>query len=135
MSFETLNAIRDYSKHVSPIIYNAVFQQLIPYNSSTLPVRTTTPKSPTYYENGETYIRTKILSSPTRIPPSSYNSRAVNNEHFDITRVGIGSNTYTTEELRSIARSLGIPTSGRKEEIANRILRDYYTKQQMNLIG
>ena len=131
MDLNTLNSIREYSNNVSPIIYNAVFQQMIPYNSSALPIRQQVAKSPIQYNEGIPVIRTKISPAPVRIPPSSISNQPISNKYFDINRVSTEPNSYTVEELKEIARSLGLPTTGRKPELVNRIKQRWFGQESI----
>jgi len=122
----TLNSLRSYLSQLQPINPDAVFQRLTMYRGPELPMsptpQRTVVKQPVQTAYGIPLVQTKIAPSPPRIPPSSIGSCQPATIPFDIQRVREGRGSYTVEELKGIADSLGLPSRGRKSELVDRIL-------------
>lgn len=112
----TLNQLRSYLSEISPVDHDAAFQRLEKYTSSSLPVRSGT-KPPTTYSSGVPVINTR---SPGRVPPSARN-QTVHQRNFDIGMVNMTRNSYTVQQLKDIARDLGLPETGKKADLVERI--------------
>jgi hypothetical protein len=105
----TLNALRLYLAEITPINHGALFQRLELYSSTpSLPIRSPSREPPQVQESPVNRTRSPVQEKPVY--------------DFDISRVSMERGSYTVPELKWVAKELGLPTTGRKIDLVNRIL-------------